>query len=179
MCYGPAVPALQGWSKEKFLDKAALRYEKEYPKAYEHYDKKGKAKGLYLPPRGEILDGYFGPQNQAWKAYQKLSHAIREYRNKVVHDVAIGHVIVGKIFLVPRKESIQKYAILTAVQEAAKDVKCLKQDFVIREEQMFSDFRALQERLNALWEKPAVDLGKLLYEERNPVLLAKYNLVLA
>ena len=43
-------------------------------------------------------------------------------------------------------------------------------------EQMFSDFRTFKERVNALWEKPTDDLTRLLYEERNPLILQKYNL---
>jgi len=178
-CTGRPIPALQGWSREEFLEKAAQWYEKEYPKAYEHYHRKGKAKGLYLPPRADLLGNYLGTRDSAWQGYKKLSDAIREYRNKVVHDVAIGHIIVGKISLVPRKESIQKYAILAAVQEAAKDVKRLKEDFVVREQQMHSDFCSIQERCNALWERPTTDLTKLLYVDRNPILLRKYNLILA
>jgi hypothetical protein len=58
-------------------------------------------------------------------------------------------------------------------------VKRLKEDFVVREEQMYSDFRAIQERCNALWERPTTDLTRLLYAERNPILLRKYNLMLA
>jgi hypothetical protein len=41
---------------------------------------------------------------------------------------------------------------------------------------MFSDFRSFNQRLSALWEKPIADLSGLLYEDRNCVLLRKYNL---
>jgi hypothetical protein len=111
-CRGQPVPALQGWSKEEFLEKAARWYEEEYPKAYEHYHKKGKAKGLYLPPRAELLGNYLGPQESAWAEYKKLSNAIREYRNKVVHDVAIGHIIVGKISLCLEKRAFKSTRFL-------------------------------------------------------------------
>ena len=33
-----------------------------------------------------------------------------------------------------------------------------------------------EQGLNALWEKPFTDLTKLLYEEKNEALMAKYNL---
>ena len=95
---------------------------------------------------------------------------------KVVHDVQLGTVRVGKINLMPRIDNIQEYALLPAIQDVLKDPEKLKRDFVVREEQMFSDFRTCKERLNALWKKPIADLIGLLYEERNLVLLGKYNL---
>ncbi len=175
-CRNQPVPVLQGLSKEEYLAMATKWYDQEYPKAYEHYHKRGKGKALHLPPRETILDKYFAQEDANWKAYTKLSGLIRPYRNKVVHDVAMGTVVVGKFQLVPKKERIQNYGAIRSVQEAAKDIKRLERDFVVREEQMGVDMRSIQMLLNMLWEKPTADLRTLLYEERNPALLQRYNL---
>ena len=88
----------------------------------------------------------------------------------------LGTIRVGKINLMPRIDKIQKYAAIAALQDALKNPDILKADFVVREEQMFSDFRTFKTCLNALWEKPTTDLRSLLYEDRNPALLSKYAL---
>jgi hypothetical protein len=117
-------------------------------------------------------------RDQAWNAYKSFSGPIRQYRNKVVHDVQIGTVRVGKINLMPKIDKIKEYASLAALQEALRNPELVRRDFVVREEQMYSDFRAFKECVNALWEKPSEDLERLLYTERNTVLLGKYNLKL-
>jgi hypothetical protein len=129
-----------------------------------------------VAPRDKILCKYYERQDQAWKEYKRFSRPIREYRNKVVHDVQLGTIRVGKINLMPRIDKIQKYAAIAALQDAFKNPEILKADFVAREEQMFSDFRTFKSCLNALWEKPTADLRNLLYEKRNPALLNKYAL---
>ena len=58
-------------------------------------------------------------------------------------------------------------------------MKLLNRDFIVREEQMGADMRSLQALINTLWEKPIADLQALLYEERNPALLQKYDLEFA
>jgi hypothetical protein len=68
---------LQGLSKEEFLKLATEWYEEEYAQAYEHYHRKGKAKGLYLPARCSILDGFFTSNSQAWKAYVRFAEKVR------------------------------------------------------------------------------------------------------
>jgi hypothetical protein len=109
-----------------------------------------------------------------------FSEGIRPYRNKVVHDVAMGTVLVsdGKYHLVPRKERARDYGKMHAIQEAANDPARLKQDFVVREEQMGTDMRSLQGALNTIWQKPIADLCGLLYEDRNPILLQEYDIEL-
>ncbi len=172
-CRGQPV-AFNPLTKAEFCQKLDEWYEKEYQKKYPHSHAKGKAMLVHVEPRDKI-----NRQDQAWKAYKSFSAPIREYRNKVVHDVQIGTVRVGKINLMPKMQKIKEYASLAAVQEAVKNPETIKRDFVVREEQMFSDFRALKERVNALWEKPTEDLTRLFYEERNTILLGKYNLRLA
>lgn len=178
-CRNLPVPVLLGLSRKEFLEMAARWYEKEYPKAYDHYHRKGKGKPVYLPPRQMILDTYFPPQDAGWKAYAKFSNQIRGYRNKVVHDVAMGTVLSGKFHLVPRKERVHDYTAMRSVQEAAGDIKRLKRDFIVREEQMSIDLHSMQVLLNGLWEKPIADLSALFYEEQNAVLLRRYNVELA
>jgi hypothetical protein len=175
-CLGERTPELEPLSKEEFLKQLDGWYDREYAKAYEHYHKKGKEMIVRVSPREKILCKYFERQNQAWQDYKRFRQPIREYRNKVVHDVQLGTVRVGRINLMPRTNKILEYTSMPAIQNALNNPEMLKRDFVVREEQMFSDFRVCKERLNALWEKPTLDLSGLLYEQWNPVLLGKYNL---
>jgi len=178
-CRGEHVPELDPDTKDEFLNKLDRWYDKEYAKAYEHHHRKGNAMIVRLAPRDKILCKYHERQDQAWKEYKRFSRPIREYRNKVVHDVQLGTIRVGKINLMPRIDKIQKYAAIAAPQDALKNPDILKADFVVREEQMFSDFRTFKTCLNALWEKPTADLRSLLYADRNPALLNKYALTRA
>jgi hypothetical protein len=169
-CLGQAV-AFNPLTKAEFSRRLDEWYDKEYQKKYSHSHAKGKAMIVHVDARDKIKR-----QDQAWKAYKSFSGPIREYRNKVVHDVQIGTVRIGGINLMPKVGKIKEYASLAAVQDAVRNPEVIKRDFVVREEQMYSDFRALKERVNALWEKPTEDLTRLLYTERNAVLLQKYSL---
>ncbi len=169
-CDGQAV-TFAPLTRAEFSQHLEQWYEREYTKKYPHSHAKGKSMIVHVEPRDKIKQ-----QGQAWKAYKSFSVPIREYRNKVVHDVQIGTVRVGNINLMPKITKIKEYAALAAVQNAITDPETIKRDFVVREEQMFSDFRTFKERVNALWEKPTDDLTRLLYEERNPLILQKYNL---
>jgi hypothetical protein len=178
-CRGEIVPVLQELSKDEFLKIAEKWYDKRYARLYENYHNKGKGSSIYLPARSTILQSYFTSDRQAaWNAYELFANAIRPYRNRIVHDVAMGNVIVGKIPMVPRKERIQDYRSLQQVKAATHNIKQLKKDFVVREEQMFNDFQELQKHLNELWEFIIADFCNLLYEDTNPVMMKKYNLVL-
>ena len=173
-CYPPTL------SKEEFLDIAGKWYDRDYANLYDYYQKKGKMRPLYLPSRPMVLDGYFGHEHEGWINFKKISAEIRPYRNKVVHDVAMGAVLAGggKYHLVPKKRCINNYGKMHAVQEAANDPERLKRDFIIREEQMSYDLRTFQTALNLVWEKPLADLRLLLYSERNASLLQRYDLEL-
>lgn len=138
-CTDQPIPALQALSKEECLEMAARWYDTEYPKAYENYHRKGKSKPLYLPPRAAVIDGYFAGEKETWKAYTTFAQRLRTYRNRIVHDVAMGNVLVGKVHLVPRKERITEYQKLQDVFDAANDPMRLKADFIVREEQMVND----------------------------------------
>jgi hypothetical protein len=93
--------------------------------------------------------------------------------------VALGNVLIndGHV-LVPKKEYIGQYGKLQDIFDAAKDHRRLEKYFVVREDQMMRDFQELKQHMNALWEKPIVDLTKLLSEDKNVALMAKYNLLL-
>jgi hypothetical protein len=175
-CRGEAVPELAPDTKEEFLKKLDGWYDRQYAKLYEIYHKQGKDMIVRVGPRDKILCRYFERQDQAWKDYKRFTRPIREYRNKVVHDVQLATIRLGKINLMPRIDKIGYYAHMAAIQDVFTKPELVKRDFVVREEQMFSDFRSFKERLNALWEKPTADLRELLYENKNTTLLAKYNL---
>ncbi len=175
-CRSQAITTLQKLSKEDFVELAGHWYDEHYPNLYEYYLKHGKGKpSIELPKRAYVIDEYLYGET-SWKKYKSFSGPLRTYRNRIVHDVAMGNVIVGNVHLVPRKKRIASYRKLQDVFDAAKVPPTLKQDFVVREDQMRNDFHTLQELLNALWEKPIGDLAKLLYEDRSSILLAKYNL---
>jgi hypothetical protein len=176
-CREQPIRLMQQMTEAEFLEIAQDWYKKRYPTFYTHYLSKGKAAPIRLPQREMILGGYFGQKGEAWLGYQRLTGEIRKYRNRVVHDVAIGTILYGKFFLVPKKDVIDKYPDLNAVRLAMQDAKRLNKDFVVREEQMRGDLRDLQVQLNLLWEKPRADLRRLL-RDRNPILLAKYDLML-
>lgn len=175
-CRGEPVPELAPDSKDEFLKKLDAWYEREYARAYEIYHRKGRDMLVRVGPREKLLCRYFERQDAAWKEYKRFSQPIREYRNKVVHDIQLATIRVGRINLMPRIEKIRNYAQPKDLQSALTQPDVIKRDFVVREEQMFSDFRTFKERLNALWEKPTADLRELLYEAGNPALLAKNNL---
>ena len=175
---GEPVPELAADSKEEFLEKLGNWYDAEYTRAYELYHRRGKDMLVRIGPRDRILVKYCERRCTAWKEYRRFSGPIREFRNRVVHDVQIGTIQVGKIHLIPRIDRIHEYADLAAIRSAVSNPEKLQRDFVVREEQMFSDFRAFKDRLNDLWETPIADLCVLLYQERNRILLAKYNIEL-
>jgi hypothetical protein len=178
-CRGQPDPYSCELTREDFLANVAPKlYDKRYAKLHELYLKKGKSAPIFLPPGPSVIKKYLGSGDLAWKEYVAFAKNIRDYRNKIVHDVAIGTVLVqdSDFHLVPRKECIQNYGEMRPVEEAAKDPEVLKKDFVVREEQMSVDLRSIQKVLNSIWEKPIVDLCGMLYDEQNSVLMQKYNL---
>jgi len=63
-----------------------------------------------------------------------------------------------------------------AVQQ---DIQKLKNDFINMKEQMILDIGRLEIILNSLWAKPINDMKKLFFEDKNKILLDKYNIDLA
>jgi len=174
-CRGRGSPLLQGLTKEQFLERAAAWYEKRYAKTYERYLCKGKPMPIYLPGRQDVLCEYLG--EQAWKAYEKVSRPLREYRNVIMHDVAMGALLSSnEIHIVPKKERIQDYRGLTPVLNAASNFELQRKDFIVMQEEMIKDIAGLELALNTLWTYPLRTLSELLWEERNMALATKYNL---
>lgn len=175
-CRGQKSRVFQGLSKEEFLELAGRWYEKNYSRLCEEYLQKGKRTRIELPSGENALDEFFqGFTN--WRRYKDHSRKIREYRNVIVHDVMIGKILHGETgILVPKKEKIQKYKKWAAIFEAAKDRVKLKNDFVEMGKQMKSDIEELETLLNELWDKVIEDLERLFFNERNAILLQKYNI---
>jgi len=175
-CTGQKSKILQELKKEDFLKLAEKWYNDNYSKIYENYLRKGKVVPIRLPNRGNVLDEYF-KNSEDWKEYKRHTQKIREYRNIIVHDVQIGRIInVGGIPLVPKKEKIQKYKKLSCVFAVRQDIQKFKNDFINMKEQMILDIGRLEIILNKLWTKPIRDMKKLFFEDKNEILLKKYNI---
>lgn len=171
-------PILQGLTKQDFIKFAEQWYDNHYPRVYEDYLRKGKPSPIKLPSKKYILDEYF-KENQNWNEYKRYSQKLREYRNVIVHDIQIGKLIgPGGILLVPKKEKILNYRKWADIFEAQQDIKRLKNDFIAMKEQMILDIGNLEIIFNKLWEKPINDLKKLMFQDKNEILLRKYNLIL-
>jgi len=169
---------LQKLNKEDFLKLAEKWYEDKYSKAYENFLKTGKPIALSSIPPGriKILDEYFKDQED-WRQYKRYSQKIREYRNIIVHDIQIGKIItIGGVPLVPKKEKIQNYKKWSYVFAAQQDIQKLKSDFINMKEQMILDIGGIEVILNDLWTKPINDLRKLFFNDKNKILLKKYNI---
>ena len=175
-CTDQKSEILQELKKEDFLKLAEKWYNDNYSNVYENYLKKGKAVPIRLLNRGNVLDEYF-KDSEDWKEYIRHTQKIREYRNIIVHDVQIGRIIsLGGIPLVPKKEKIQNYKKWSYVFAVQQDVQKLKGDFINMKEQMILDIGSLEVILNDLWTKPINDLSKLFFDDKNKILLKKYNI---
>ena len=175
-CRGQKSKALQEFSKEDFLKKADQWYDESYPSLYEHYLCKGKATRIKIIDDTYILEDWF-QKHKAWKDYKRFSQLIRQYRNIIVH----GHtrpVLVDafKNEYVPLKEKILEYKKWTDNDKAVKDHKLFESDFILRNRLMVQDLKEMKMTLQALWEKPILEMNELLFTERNSKLLQKYNL---
>lgn len=177
-CTGEQSEVLEKLSKEQFLKLAAEWYDDNYSRVHKHYLKKAKARPIILPGRKDVLGEYFGG-SEDWNQYRRYTQKIREYRNVIAHDVQIGRfATIGGVTLVPKKEKIQSYKRWSDVFAARRDGQKLRNDFINMTEQMILDIGKLEVILNKLWEKPLEDLKKLFFEDRNEILLTKYNIEL-
>jgi len=175
-CTDQKSEILQELKKEDFLKIAEKWYDDNYSKIYGDYLKKGKTVPIKLPSRQNILDEYFKDLGD-WKEYKRYTQKIKEYRNIIVHDVQIGKIItIGGITLVPKKEKIQDYKKWSDVFAVQQDIQKLKNDFINMKEQMILDIGRLEIILNNLWAKPINDMKKLFFEDKNKILLDKYNI---
>lgn len=171
---------LQELKKEEFLQLAEKWYNQHYSKVYENYLNKGKPAPIKLPSRQDILDEYFQDLEAPWKEYKKHTQKVREYRNIIVHDVQIGKIItIGGVTLVPKKENIQEYKKWSDVFAVQQNIQKLNNDFINIKEQMILDIGRLEIILNNLWNKPLNNMKHLFYDDKNKILLGKYNIDLS
>ena len=175
-CKSEKSKILQELEKNDFLKLAENWYDRNYSKVYEDYLKKGKPAPIKLPSRQDILDEYFSA-SENWKKYKGHTQKIREYRNIIVHNVQIGKITTPDgISFVPRKEKIQNYKKWSDVFAALQDIQKLRNDFINMKEQMILDIGNLEIILNNLWANPIDDMKKMLYKDKNELLLNKYNI---
>ncbi len=174
-CQDQKSSILKNLSKNDFLNLCGNWYDNNYSKVYENYIQKGKFLSIKIPGRRNVLDEYFNDSTD-FGDYKKFGRKIREYRNVIVHNIQMGRIFIrGNSILVPKKEKINDYKSLSRVFAAGKDVEKLKSDFINMKEQMVLDIGILEIILNKLWNKPIDDLNKLLYEDKNTILLDKYT----
>ncbi len=129
-----------------------------------------------LPGRQSVLDEYFGGADD-WREYKLHSRKVREYRDAIVRNIQIGRVIVaGDMVLVPRKEHIQDYSKWPNVFAAAEDPDRLQRHFIDMKEQMILDTETLEVMLNKLWHRPISDMKRLFFDDKNAVILGKYQI---
>jgi len=128
------------------------------------------------PGRYGVLDEYFGA-SEDWREYKFHSRKVREYRDAILRNIQIGRVIVaGDIVLVPRKEHIQEYRKWPSVFLAADDPNRLQNHFIDMKEQMILDTETLEVMLNKLWQRPISDMKRLFFDDKNAVILSKYQI---
>jgi hypothetical protein len=129
-----------------------------------------------LPGRQGILDEYFEGSND-WSEYKLHSKKVREYRDAILRNIQIGRVVIaGDMVLVPRKENIQDYRKWPTVYLAAEDTSSLQSHFIDMKEQMILDTETLEVMLNKLWHRPVSDMKRLFFDEKNAVILGKFQI---
>jgi hypothetical protein len=143
---------------------------------YESQPVRGSPAPMALPGRQGVLDEYFGGSDD-WREYKLHTRKVREYRDAILRNIQIGRVIVaGDIVLVPRKEHIQDYRKWPSVFLAAEDPNRLQSHFIDMKEQMILDTETLEVMLNKLWHRPISDMKKLFFDDKNAVILGKYQI---
>jgi hypothetical protein len=131
---------------------------------------------MALPGRQGVLDEYFGGSDD-WREYKLHTRKVREYRDAILRNIQIGRVIVvGEMVLVPRKEHIQDYRKWPSVFAAAEDPNRLQSHFIDMKEQMILDTETLEVMLNKLWHRPISDMKRLFFDDKNAVILGKYQI---
>ena len=137
---------------------------------------RGNLAPMALPGRQSALDEYFGGADD-WREYKLHTKKVREYRDAIVRNIQIGRVIVvGEMVLVPRKEHIQDYRKWPSVFAAAEDPNRLQSHFIDMKEQMILDTETLEVMLNKLWHRPISDMKRLFFDDKNAVILGKYQI---
>ena len=143
---------------------------------YESQPGKTSLAPMALPGRQGVLDEYFGGSDD-WREYKLHTRKVREYRDAILRNIQIGRVIVvGEMVLVPRKEHIQDYRKWPSVFAAAEDPNRLQSHFIDMKEQMILDTETLEVMLNKLWHRPISDMKRLFFDDKNAVILGKYQI---
>ncbi len=126
--------------------------------------------------RHGLLDEYFGASDD-WKQYRYHARKVREYRDAIWRNVQIGRVVfAGDMALVPRKEHIQDYRRWPSVLLAAEDPGRLQNHFIVMKEQMILDIETVETMLNKLWHRPTADMKRLFFDDKNAIILGKYQI---
>jgi hypothetical protein len=172
-CEEKETEVLQKLSKTKYLKLAGDWYDNHYSNAFTHYLSKGKTAPFKILGRSNILNEYFGNE-KAYKDYVKLALQIRTYRNVIVHNTKIGSHITKYGIFVPKKSRIGDYKKWHQVFTVKEDK--FQRDFIERDFQMTQDLADLKTSLNNLWIKPIQHFDRLMYSDKNPILLQKYNI---
>lgn len=167
-CTGGRAGVSQLANREDSLKLAEDRYESQLVR--------GNLAPMALPGRQSALDEYFGGADD-WREYKLHTKKVREYRDAIVRNIQIGRVIVlGEMVLVPRKEHIQDYRKWPSVFLAAEDPNRLQSQFIDMKEQMILDTETLEVMLNKLWHRPISDMKRLFFDDKNAVILGKYQI---
>lgn len=177
-CHGRECKVLKRLNKDSFLELAEDWYDKNYEKVYEIYLRKGKPDWMRIPSAKNVLDEYYG-DDKYWKDYKDISRRVREYRNVIVHQPQLGRLYDSQgNKSVPQLDKIHDYKKWSAFFSAVTDEERMTRDFVYASSHMNHSIAELERNLNNLWEKPIHDMKQLFLEEQNPILLAKYDLLL-
>lgn len=167
-CTGGRAGVSQLANREDSLKLAEDRYESQ--------PVRGNLAPMALPGRQSALDEYFGGADD-WREYKLHTKKVREYRDAILRNIQIGRVIVlGEMVLVPRKEHIQDYRKWPSVFLAAEDPNRLQSHFIDMKEQMILDTETLEVMLNKLWHRPISDMKRLFFDDKNAVILGKYQI---
>ena len=166
-------------SKQEFLEIADTWYEQNYSNFYELYFRNGKHIPIRLPKAKNFIKEYYSEdENESpWKKYSSFSQGIKTYRNKIIHYYILARLVDNqRNQYVPKKEKIDSYKRWSDLQKALKNETKIREDFIDEYKQMKSDLKEMKQVLQALWQKPINDMNELLYNQKNEVLLKKYNL---
>jgi hypothetical protein len=159
--------------KEEFLRLAEEWYERKYEKAYQHYFSRGKTTPTKLITVDPALDTYFNGKGE-WNEFKKFDMSIRTLRNQILHNKQLGHIIHEDVYYIPSHNQLLNYLTWESLSNIDKEK--FKKHFIVRDDQMHSDFDTMKNRLNALWQTAITTFNELLYTNPSGTVLAMYNL---
>ncbi len=177
-CQGKETKALQGLSRDEFLEKAGRWYDEKYPNLYQYYLSRGKIPPLDLISSGDILAEYLGKTSACRKDYAAHSQSIRQFRNVIVHDVRVARIIdeiLGKT-LIPKPHVIAKYRSWRNVLAVVSNKERIDADFVEQYQQAKEDLATLERILNDVWETLIKDFEGGFYSADSDALRKMYDI---